>query len=220
MQRTAADRQNISEELADRIREMVVDGIIPDDSRINEVHLARELGVSRTPLREAIARLIREGTLTSMPRVGAFVKPLSIEDFQQVYSIRKLLDPEALRLSGIPPKSQIDGLERLNGRIGSAKSPHKAIELDDEWHLLLVSACPNQLLLDLIRDFIGRTRRYEIALMREHENVTRATHEHDWIIRALRNGDLGAAVDGLRRNMESGFQPILDWLLFREGAKG
>ena len=220
MQHAGIDRQNISDELADRIREMIVDGIIPDDSRVNEVHLARDLGVSRTPVREAIARLIREGTLTSVPRVGAFVKPLSIDDFQQVYLIRRLLDPEALRLSGIPPKPQIDRLERLNKRIDAGTTPQEIIALDDEWHLLLVSGCPNQLLLDLIRDFIGRTRRYEIALMRERENVTRAAHEHDRIIRALRNGDLGAAVDGLRRNLESGFQPILDWLLTREGAKG
>jgi len=219
MQQLPVGRQNISEELANRIRQMIVDGIIPEDSRINEVHLARELGVSRTPLREAIARLIREDALTSVPRVGAFVKPLSIEDFEQVYSIRRLLDPEALRLAGIPPKPQIDRLERLNKRIDAATTPDEIIALDDEWHLSLISGCPNQLLLDLIGDFMRRTRRYELALMRERQNVVVAAHEHDRIIQALRNADLSAAVDGLRRNMQSGFQPIFGWLLTREGAK-
>ncbi|HEX5258404.1 MAG TPA: GntR family transcriptional regulator, partial [Sphingomicrobium sp.] len=100
----ASDRHNISEELANTIRQMILDGEIAAGSRINEVHLARELGVSRTPLREAIARLVREETLVTVPRVGAFVKPLTIEEFEQVYSIRTLLDPEALRLAGIPLK--------------------------------------------------------------------------------------------------------------------
>ena len=68
------DRQNISEELANTVRQMIVDGIIPAGSRINEVHLARDLGVSRTPLREAIARLMRENAVVAVPRVG--VAPL------------------------------------------------------------------------------------------------------------------------------------------------
>ena len=219
MQRAASfDRPNIGDELANRIREMVVDGAIAAGSRINEVHLARDLGVSRTPLREAIARLIREGTLTSVPRIGAFVKPLTVQEFEQVYAIRSLLDPEALRLSGIPPKPQIDRLDRLNKRIAAATTADEIIALDDEWHLLLIDSCPNELLLDLIRDFMRRTRRYELALMRQQDNVRAATDEHETIIQALRGADLDGAAAGLQRNMQSGFQPILDWLRTREGG--
>src|SRR5437763_16377002 len=104
---STTERGNISEELANTIRRMVVDGAIPAGSRINEVHLARDLGVSRTPLREAIARLVREDTLVAVPRVGAFVKPLSVDEFDQIYSIRNLLDPEALRIAGMPSQQQL-----------------------------------------------------------------------------------------------------------------
>jgi len=211
------ERHNISEDLANAIRKMIVDGVIAPGSRINEVHLARELGVSRTPLREAIAGLIREGTLTSVPRVGTFAKPLTIDEFEQVYSIRTLLDPEALRLAGIPSKPHIDRLDRLNKRLAAAHTPEDIIALDDEWHLLLVENCSNDILLDLIRDFMRRTRRYELALMREQENVSAATDQHQAIIAALHDGDLCKAVDGLRLNMQSGFQPILQWLKRREG---
>jgi DNA-binding GntR family transcriptional regulator len=210
------DRQNISEELADKIREMIIDGGIPAGSRINEVHLARDLGVSRTPLREAIARLVREGALATVPRVGAFVKPLTVDEFEEVYSIRTLLDPEALRLSGIPRQAQIDHLERLNKRIGAAKTAIEIIALDDEWHLLLVENCPNKVLLDLIRDFMRRTRRYELALMRERQQVDVATETHDQIIAALRRAKLDDAIAILKRNMESGREPIRSWLLERE----
>lgn len=195
---------------------MIVDGQLAAGSRINEVHLARDLAVSRTPLREAIARLIREDTLVAVPRVGAFVKPLTIEEFEQVYSIRTLLDPEALRLAGIPSKSQIERLERLNARIQASKDPDKVVDLDDEWHLLLIDACPNNILLDLIRDFMRRTRRYELALMRERKQVEVATETHGEIIAALRRSDLPGATAILRRNMEMGNEPILRWLAERK----
>ena len=197
---------------------MIVDGALPAGSRINEVHLARELGVSRTPLREAIALLVREESLVGVPRIGAFVKALSVEEFEQIYPIRALLDPEALRLAGIPPKPRIDQLERLNGRLAKAKDADAAIALDDEWHLLLVAGCPNCVLLDLIRDFIRRTRRYELALMREQGNITVATEDHQAIIAALRRGDLAGAVAALKRNLQTGLDPIRSWLAARDGA--
>jgi len=209
-------RHNLSEELANTVRQMVVDGSLPGGSRINEVHLARELGVSRTPLREAVARLVREGTLVSTPRIGAFVQPLTIEEFDQVYSLRTLLDPEALRLAGVPPVEHLDRLQRLNSRIESAPDPDTIIDLDDEWHLLLIERCPNDVLLELIRDFMRRTRRYELALMREQNQVETAIGVHGEIIAALRRNQLQDACQILRRNMEMGAEPIRRWLISRE----
>ena len=217
MQRTASfDRKNISQELTNTIRQMIVDGAIPASSRINEVHLARDLGVSRTPLREAIACLVREDTLVSIPRLGAFVKPLTVDEFDQIYSIRNLLDPEALRVAGMPSEQQLKRLERLNAKIEAASDSDTIIDLDDQWHLLLVDHCPNKILIDLIRDFMRRTRRYELALMRERQQVDVATDTHAKIIAALRRRDVGRAASILKDNMESGREPIRRWLLERE----
>jgi DNA-binding GntR family transcriptional regulator len=210
------DRPNISEELANTIRQMIVDGAVAAGSRINEVHLARDLGVSRTPLREAIARLEREDTLVLVPRVGAFVKPLTIEEFEQIYPVRALLDPEALRLAGLPSRQHIDRLQRINARIDAAADPDAIIALDDEWHLLLIQACPNKVLIDLIQKFMRRTRRYELALMRERQQVDVATDTHSEIIAALRRGELEPAARILKHNLETGGEPIRRWLLERE----
>jgi DNA-binding GntR family transcriptional regulator len=216
MQFSALNRQNMSEQLANIVRQMIVDGVIPAGSRINEVHLARDLGVSRTPLREAIARLVREDTLATVPRVGAFVRPLTIEEFEQIYPIRALLDPEALRLAGLPSREHIGRLERLNARIDAATNPDNIIALDDEWHLLLIEGCPNKVLIDLIQKFMRRTRRYELALMRERQQVDVATGTHREIIAKLRDGDIEAAASILKRNLETGGDPIRRWLLERE----
>jgi DNA-binding GntR family transcriptional regulator len=216
MQFSALNRQNMSEQLANIVRQMIVDGVIPAGSRINEVHLARDLGVSRTPLREAIARLVREDTLATVPRVGAFVRPLTIQEFEQIYPIRALLDPEALRLAGLPSREHIGRLERLNARIDAATNPDNIIAFDDEWHLLLIAGCPNKVLIDLIQKFMRRTRRYELALMRERRQVDIATGTHSEIIAKLRDGDIESAAAILKRNLETDGEPIRRWLLERD----
>ena len=103
-------RDNLSDTVATRLRHLIVDGQLAAGQRINEVHLSQQLGVSRTPLREALARLAQEGALRSVPRIGYFVRPLDIDEFEQLYDIRPLLDPEALRLAGLPSRERMQRL--------------------------------------------------------------------------------------------------------------
>ena len=212
-------RENTSESVARAIRHMIVDGELAAGERINEVHLSQQLGVSRTPLREALARLAHEGALDTIPRIGHFVRALSIDEIEQLYQIRPLLDPEALRLAGIPSNEKIERLRELNESIATAKDPDEIINADDEWHIELVSDCPNRILLDLIRQFIRRTHRYEVTLMRESANVVAATGNHRTILAALERRDLDAACTALRNNLESGRAPIIAWLESREAAR-
>jgi DNA-binding GntR family transcriptional regulator len=206
---------NISDAVAKKLREMIVNGELPAGQRINEVKLAHQLGVSRTPLREALNRLANEGALSSVPRIGYSVTPLTLEEFQQVYAIRPILDPEALRLAGLPKPDALRNLERINTRMVRASDAENVIQLDDEFHFALIEACPNKVLLDLIRQIIRRTHRYEITLMRENKNVSTANEEHEEILAALRRGDLEAACSALRNNLLTGYEPIAKWLANR-----
>jgi DNA-binding GntR family transcriptional regulator len=210
---------NLSDALTVELRHMIIDGRLPEGERINEVHLSQALGVSRTPLREALARLAHEGALRAVPRIGYFVRPLTLEELQQIYPIRPLLDPEALRLAGLPSPERMERLAALNERIERAGDADVVIELDDAWHLELVAACPNRVLIGLIEQFIQRTRRYEIALMRERENVLAAGGAHRAIMAALERRDLDAACAALKTNLQTGFEPIASWLRTRE-ARG
>ncbi|MFL5384326.1 MAG: GntR family transcriptional regulator [Longimicrobiaceae bacterium] len=209
-------RDNLSDALSIELRNMIVDGRLAEGERINEVHLAQSLGVSRTPLREALARLAHEGALQSVPRIGYFVRPLTLEEFGQIYPIRPLLDPEALRLAGLPSPGRMQRLRDLNAQIVAAQGADAVIGLDDAWHLELVEGCPNRVLIELIEQFIRRTRRYELALMRERENVLAAGDAHETIMAALERRDLEAACAALKSNLQTGFEPIAAWLLTRE----
>lgn len=199
---------------------MILRGHLGDGARINEVQLAAELGISRTPLREGLAQLVSEGFVRSEPRRGFFVAPLTISEFEQLYDIRPLLDPEALRLSGVPSSASLDRLDKINRRMLAAKAAPAAINLDDEWHMELLAGCPNQVLVGMIQQTIGRTRRYEYALFRETKNVWAASNEHELIVSALRRGDLASACRLLEQNMRSGKAPIITWLTNRSRAFG
>lgn len=205
-------RPNISAQLANRLRDMIFDGELQPGERINEVHLAARLGVSRTPLREALSMLASEQALDSLPRRGFFVRPLTRKEFEDIYPMRALLDPEALRLSGIPSEDGFRRLERINEKIRAEKNIKRRVTLDDRWHLELVANCKNQVLIDLIKLFMRRFRRYGLAFSREWKVLETANREHIEIMEALKAGNLGQACKWLRRNLTSEKQPILEWL--------
>ncbi len=205
-------RRNISDEVATTLRDMIYDGELAAGQRINEVLLSGRLGVSRTPLREALTMLVAEGALTSIPRRGCFVKPLTREEFEDIYPMRSILEPEALMRSGIPSAATFAKLERINEKMRATKDMKARMSMDEIWHLELLSGCHNRVLLDLIRHFMHRFRRYGLAFARDRRVMESAKREHVEIIRALKSGDLGGACDWLRRNVTSSKEPILEWL--------
>lgn len=197
---------------------MVLRGVLPAGDRVNEVHLARDLSVSRTPLREALTRLSGERLLDVRPRLGFFAPVLTSAEVRDLYPLRAKLDPWALELSGIPSRSVIDALDELNRQIrAAAGEPEQVIELDDAWHLQLLAECPNQALIGLIRQMMWRTRRYEHAYFGARQNVSSAFGEHRKLLAALRRRDLVGACRLLEANMLSAIPDLVRWL---DGAAG
>jgi DNA-binding GntR family transcriptional regulator len=194
-------RDNISQGLEDELRARIVRGELPAGSRINEVHVAAALGVSRTPLREALTRLSGESFVEARPKHGFYVRPLSQSEASQLYAIRAQLDPWALRLAGLPDRATIERLAAINKAFARTKKAEDAIELDNEWHLLLVEHCPNHVLLGLIRQMMWRTRRYEYAYFGIAKTIATAAAEHAKLVAMLRRGDLEAACAALVTNM-------------------
>jgi DNA-binding GntR family transcriptional regulator len=214
------DHGNVSHAVETEVRRLIIDGAFEEGDRLNEVHLAARLGVSRTPVREALNRLVAEGALDARPRIGYSVKPLTEAEFTQLYDIRPILDPAALRLAGIPSRARLDELEKLNRKLDRTRDPEIVIALDDEWHLSLLADCPNRILVGFIENVMLRTRRYEIALMREASGPLGASRGHDDILKSLRAGDMDGACDHLERNMTGGRALILAWLRSRHVAAG
>lgn len=214
------ERSNIRDDAASAVREMILAGDLADGERVNEVALSAQLGVSRTPLRESLLQLEGEGLLISKPRKGFFVPLLTGSEFSQLYAIRPILDPEALRLGGLLHDRTLGELAVLNARLKGTTDPAEAVQLDEAWHRLLLSGCPNRVLIEMIEELMVRTRRYELALFREVQQTYRAGDEHDQILDALRGGDIDAAAEGLKRNLSTGEGPIVAWLSSRKKTSG
>lgn len=205
-------RDNLATEIADTVRQLVADGALASGTRIVEGELAERLGVSRTPLREALRRLEGDGFVENKARRGFFVQEMNEALIRQLYGVRSILDPGALEQAGIPGADVLEELRALNASIldvgGNAE---RIIDLDDAWHFRLVEGCGNRILLSLIRQHMQRTRPLERAYVRSHGSVERMVAEHDAILERLQAGDLAGAVQALRQNMSSGLDPIVDW---------
>jgi DNA-binding GntR family transcriptional regulator len=97
LRRTPVNRLPLGDEAASVLREAILDGRLAQGDRVNEVHLSRMLGISRGPLREALRSLERDGLITSLPFRGASIVKVTPEDVMDVLSVRRLLEPEAVR---------------------------------------------------------------------------------------------------------------------------
>lgn len=212
---TSLNRSNMSTDIANRLRDMIFDRVLEEGTRLNEVHLASSLGVSRTPLREALAALVAEGAAYSIPRRGVFVRELTIAEFEDIYPIRSYLDPEALRLSGVPSDDGFARLTQISKRMRAVGMSKERMTLDDAWHLELISNCRNQVLIQLIKTFMSRFRRYGLAFLADGKVIETANAEHQAIVKSLRAGNMDDACVWLRRNLTSNKKPILEWLTKR-----
>jgi DNA-binding GntR family transcriptional regulator len=218
LQMTPPTRLNRAETVVAQVRRMILNGALAPGVRINEVHLSKTLGVSRTPLREALNRLVLEGALFATPAIGYKVCPLTVEEFTALRAMRALLIPEALRLADLPAPSTMARLESLAQSCQAAHEVEAAVDLDDAWHRELLAQCPNAILLEQIAAVSMRTRRYELAFMRAHPEGKVASRFHERVMSALRAGDLPKACLMLQHNIKMALQALVTWLHGLPGA--
>ena len=138
--------------IADAVWELILTGQYAPGARLREVELAERLGVSRTPLREALVQMEQEGMVRSEPAKGFTVCELTSQDVQEIYPLRAVLEPYALHCAGLPGSETLNKLHRINAELESSNdSIRRRIELDETWHACLVSHCPSQLQLLALR---------------------------------------------------------------------
>jgi DNA-binding GntR family transcriptional regulator len=215
MQYTMQRPQAISDQATGVIRSMIIDGDIADGGRINEVQLSKKLGISRTPVREALGQLIAEQFVTLIPRRGFFALELTAREFSDLYDLRPILDPAALLLGGLPSSDEIDQIERANEVFLGAEPGLASVNADETFHKRLLTRCPNAVLMGLIENLMYRTKRYELALFRETKPIISAGDQHAQIIKALRDKNLDLAAARLKDNLTGGKASILSWLQSR-----
>jgi DNA-binding GntR family transcriptional regulator len=191
--RAPLENLTLWERVYDHLRTAILEGQLEPGTELAEVALSEQLGVSRGPIREAIGRLASEGLVTVRPRRGAVVRPLSKEEFLELYQVREALELMAVRLA-VPrlTDEQFEELTALNRAMEEhAKRDEVARFFDANlaFHARLLEACGNQKLQELYRQLLGQLGRYRMRSLSLRGNMQRSVSEHATILRAARRGD-------------------------------
>ena len=201
-------KRPLRDEVKHQVLERLVRGQLPFGHRINETALSEDLGVSRTPLREALLELQREGFLHSATARGFTIRPLTAHEIQEIYPILWTL--ESLALQSVQQAPNIEALVDYNRQLHRAKNdPEKALELDSDWHGLLISECRNERLRVMISELKRIVRRYEYTFMWDVALIERSVEQHQAVIDALSHNDGQHAEMALQINWRTGMESLL-----------
>ncbi|MFL5521568.1 MAG: GntR family transcriptional regulator [Gemmatimonadales bacterium] len=182
-------------------------------TKVRDTALAERLGVSRTPVREALLDLVRTGELVSDHGRGFQVAPLDPAEIRELGQMLGALESLALRLSDPCSPSRLEELERLIFEIESARGDALLVlDRNEQWHLALLEGCPNRLLRARLADLRGATRRYVLAFLRGAGRLGLATGGHRRVLAALRDGAQVAAAAALEEQLVSGTDELAGWL--------
>ena len=178
--------------IADRIRVGILNGTLAPQSQLAEVELARQLQVSRGPVREAMQRLIQEGLLRSERNRGVFVVSLDGDDARDVYVARAAVEKAAaVRVARRADPADLAALDSVMGRLAEAveNSWADVVEIDLEFHTTIIDRCHSERLQRMFRTLVAETRLCLVRLEEFYPDKATVVTEHQDILEAIRAGD-------------------------------
>ena len=199
-----------------RLKESILNGEYRPGDNLVEMKLAKEMGVSRTPIREALRQLELEGLVRSIPNKGVVVEGVTKQDVEDIYAIRKMVEGLAARWAS--EKITSEELKELKDILGlmdyyTQKGEHdKLSELDSKFHDIIFKASqsrPLESILTNFHHFIQKARMVSIG------STGRASHtleEHTDIFTALEASDPDAAEKAIVRHVESARANLIPYL--------
>ena len=185
------------------IKEYVLQGRLDEDSRLTEEFLSSQLGISKSPVREALNRLEAEGLIRIEPRKGAYLRRLSIVEINELYDVREALEAHAVRTANVTPGLVADLRASLKRQRSLLKANDKAhyISEDVQFHNLLAQATGNSYLCSVLQNvhsriWVSRRRTYDLS-------SSTAPDYHEQIATALEQGDRNRAEQTIRDHIRN-----------------
>ena len=201
-------RESLSQQASRSIKDALCTGRIATGDILSENQLAQQLGMSRTPVREALRMLANENWLEIKNGVGAYVKPLSSKDIEDLYEIRCLLEVQAAKTAVYHiSEAEIDGLERQFKALlaeyeqGKQPDPIYFSQLDWNLHELIVERCTNHYLKSIMRNNKSSIKRYQFLSFEARNNMRDSIMQHLHILQLLRGRDVPALTQALAEHL-------------------
>jgi len=201
----AADLKPLRERISTSIRDLIIEGKLKPGERLTEPEISASLGISRTPLREAFLQLESEGFVQVLPRKGAVVTDINIQDAEEIYTIKASLEALAIRLAcPMLQEETFDALIKLNQQmekisLSENKNYRRFLDLNAKFHQTIYENSNNQKLIKLINTLRNQTLRYNYIYLSLLQHLEESVKEHSGIIDALRTKDLDK-VESLIKN--------------------
>lgn len=195
----------------ERIKSMILDGTLAPGALLREKSFADQLGVSRTPVREAISQLISEGFATRTTGGTPAVNSVSLKDIMEILHVRSLLECEAARKAAMSGK-KTEELKALRTQVegfltGPRPDPDMHYALDECLHLTIAEMAGSQLLGELIEGLKIKTRMYDQGSI--PERFEPGCYEHIAIIDAILGGDADEAADAMKLHLKKVRESII-----------
>ncbi len=211
--------QNMADAVYDALRQAIFDQSFAPGQRLNIDELRQELGVSRTPLKDALNRLAIEGLVRIVPRQGSFVSELRPDKLAEVLGVRRALELYAIaeampRLEEQHLASMRECLwrQRTLTSDGDADQYMTFVTLDHGFHSIIFEAAGNRTLREI---YEGLNVHMQVARARHHEStqhISLACEEHEAILRAFEARDAAAASAAMDAHLATARRAVLEWL--------
>ena len=213
------DSTTIRKKVHAYLREQILSGEIGPQERLIEAKIAKDVGTSRTPVREALHTLEMEGLLESIPRVGYKVNTVSDQEVEEICEIRTVIETLAVRWA--MEKAHARLVKELKKNIATAEQwvmqgEVKAyVDLDAQFHEIIAGLSGSRRLLELAQTLRRHMVRYRIQSIYAPDNVIRGINGHKEILAAIVTGDVETAAKAIRNHLEQSKKDIL-FYAFRE----
>ncbi len=187
----------LPERIASTLRKAIVGSVLAPGARLEEQNLAKRLGVSRVPLREAFRVLAGEGLVVIQPNRGAVVSERSEGELRELFAVRSMFESEAARLlSRSRPQAVLEALEVMIAdmkRAVRARNYNEYTHIAAQFHDLMVAECGNRLIAQLYDRIRTNLRRYQLMMADLPGSPAKSIREHETILAAIRTGRAAAA---------------------------
>lgn len=201
----------LRERIADRLRADIIKGIYPDGERLIEPKLAEMLGISRTPIREALRQLENEGFVEIVPRKGAVVKELTLKDIDDLYAIKANLEGLAAKQAtkNISEKN-IEKLKQINEKfykisLNKGNIVEEYLKYNIDFHNIFIIQSKNEKLIEILNGLDKNFQRLRTILVSKADRAEDARKEHTEIIKAFASKDPDLAEKTVRWHIDNGW---------------
>jgi len=213
----------LRELVLDAIRSAIMDGTLQPRERLMEIQMAEELGVSRTPIREALRKLELEGFIVMVPRKGAYVSDLSFKDIADVFEIRAALEGLAAGLAAERiTEEELEEMERLLVEKREAITHDdikRLVEVDTSFHELMYKASRNERLGTIISNLREQIQRFRLTSLSYPGRNKESLEEHKKIAEAIQSRDAQIARQLAQEHIENAENILIECLKIEHSKK-